>query len=78
MTISGKVEAREFFIYARDLHPHRWAIVRGPKQHTNHSSCKIASASIVISPMLPTTTPPLSNVLFQLTPKLWRLIVAVR
>ena len=33
----------------------------------NHFSCRIASASIVISTMLPTTTPPLSKVLFQLT-----------
>jgi hypothetical protein len=39
----------------------------------DHSSCRIASASIVIS----TTTPPLSKVLFQLTPKSWRLIVAL-
>jgi hypothetical protein len=27
--------------------------------------------------MLPTTTPPLSKALFQLTPKSWRLIVAL-
>ena len=43
----------------------------------DHFSCRIASASIVISTMLPTTTPPLSKVLFQLTPKSWRLIVAL-
>jgi hypothetical protein len=43
----------------------------------DHSSRRIASASIVISTMLPTTTPPLSKVLFQLTPKSWRLIVVL-
>jgi hypothetical protein len=43
----------------------------------DHSWYWIASASIVISTMLPTTTPPLSKVLFQLTPKSWQLIVAL-
>jgi len=43
------------------------------------SSCSsnIASASMVMSIVLPTTTPPLSTTSFQLTPKSWRLILVL-
>jgi hypothetical protein len=47
---------------------------RGRPRSQGHSSSNIASASIVISTVLPTTMPPLSMVSFQLTPKSCRLI----
>jgi len=32
--LSGKTRSSRFYIYARDLHPNRRAIVGGQKQHT--------------------------------------------
>src|SRR5262249_26558482 len=63
-----KVEARDFDTASN---------LPSASQASVADRSRIASASIVISTVLPRTTPLLSKVLFQLTPKSWRLIVAL-